>query len=131
MPQSSPPEAPPRPRRRILVWVIALLAIAATVGYYFYQRSTASESGAPTQPSAQGGAGQGGAGRGGAGRQGKGGGGPGGGAQANRPLPVVAEDAKSGDMEVFLNALGSVTPLNVVTVRTRVDPTGSFPCPAT
>jgi multidrug efflux system membrane fusion protein len=104
----------------VLAWVIALLVVAAGIGYFFYNRA-ANEISATAQADAQGG-GQGGAARGGsgAGRQGKGG--PGGaGGQANRPLPVVAEDAKSGDMEVFLNALGSVTPLNVVTVRTRVD----------
>jgi multidrug efflux system membrane fusion protein len=36
-------------------------------------------------------------------------------------VPVVAAATRRGDMPVFLNGLGSVTALNTVTVRTRVD----------
>ncbi|MEO8136682.1 MAG: MdtA/MuxA family multidrug efflux RND transporter periplasmic adaptor subunit, partial [Betaproteobacteria bacterium] len=39
----------------------------------------------------------------------------------NRPLPVVAEVAKTGEMNVFLSALGAVSALNSVTVHSRVD----------
>ena len=38
-----------------------------------------------------------------------------------RALPVVAAAAKVGSIDVYLNALGTVTPRNVVTVRSRVD----------
>ena len=38
-----------------------------------------------------------------------------------RALPVVAEAATTGDMSVYLTGLGTVTALNTVTVRSRVD----------
>jgi len=39
----------------------------------------------------------------------------------SRPVPVVTANARSGDLPVYLTAVGTVTSLNTVTVRSRVD----------
>jgi multidrug efflux system membrane fusion protein len=39
----------------------------------------------------------------------------------NRPLPVSAAPVVKGSLDVYLTALGTATPRNVVTVRSRVD----------
>ena len=44
-----------------------------------------------------------------------------GGGAAARSVPVAAVPAKKGDVGVYLAGLGSVTPNNTVTVRSRVD----------
>jgi multidrug efflux system membrane fusion protein len=48
-------------------------------------------------------------------------GGKGGRQAAPRAIPVVAVPSKTGDLGVYLNGLGTVTALNTVTVRSRVD----------
>src|ERR1700704_6394532 len=44
-----------------------------------------------------------------------------GGFDPNRPTPVVVDVARKSDVNIYLNGLGSVTPLKTVTVRARVD----------
>ncbi|MEP7084046.1 MAG: MdtA/MuxA family multidrug efflux RND transporter periplasmic adaptor subunit [Betaproteobacteria bacterium] len=126
-PGSQPPP-PPRPEhadptspvRSRGWWWIALLIIAAAAGYWIYAKYGANTnvtraSGEVAPGSVASGQGQGAkGGQGGKGAQGGQGGG-------NRALPVIAQEAKKGDMDVFLSALGSVAPQNSVTVRTRVD----------
>ncbi len=41
--------------------------------------------------------------------------------QRKASVPVVAAEAKQSDFNVYVTGLGTVTPLNIVTVRTRVD----------
>jgi membrane fusion protein, multidrug efflux system len=43
------------------------------------------------------------------------------GRKAPRPTPVVAVPARTGDLPIYLRGLGSVSPFNTVTVRSRVD----------
>lgn len=72
---------------------VAVLGIIAA-GAYFYWTRSAEESATAT---------------------------PSGGAPPARVVPVVAVPAKTGDLGVYLTGLGTVTPLNTVTVRSRVD----------
>jgi len=54
------------------------------------------------------------------GQGGRGGGGGRFGFGANGPMPVVAKAAVQGNFDLYLNGLGSVTPLATVTVKTQV-----------
>jgi multidrug efflux system membrane fusion protein len=40
---------------------------------------------------------------------------------AGRPVPVVAEAARRGDMPIYLNGLGTVTPITTDSIHSRVD----------
>jgi multidrug efflux system membrane fusion protein len=107
---SRPPPAGATPRRSrwwIAIVVLGLAAIGAAIWY----ASGKSVSAVPG-PSSAASADRGGKG----GRDGKGGGDP-----ASRVTPVVAMPVRQGTLDVYLYALGTVTPLNAVTVRSRVD----------
>jgi multidrug efflux system membrane fusion protein len=85
----------PETRRRALrgAWVVILVAVLAAAGFavYWLQPSEA------LRPM---------------GRRG---------VDPSRPTPVVAAAAKTGDINIYLSGLGTVTPLKTVTVRSRVD----------
>jgi multidrug efflux system membrane fusion protein len=101
-PDATPSQSPtpaaqtvePPPRGRGWLWAaIALVVVAgAAAAWYFWPQSPAPAAAAPGR-----------------------------GDPAARPLPVVAAPARRGSIDVYLNALGTVTPRNVVTVRPRVD----------
>jgi multidrug efflux system membrane fusion protein len=84
----------PRSRSRRWPWLLAAVALAAAAlaAWYWFGH--------------------------GSGDQGKAGGK---GDAASRPMPVVAAPARKGNIDVYIDALGTVTPANNVVVRTRVD----------
>ena len=88
------------PVRRRWIWASALIVLAAIVagGAYFWWRPAATAPAPGVAPTA--------------------------GARSDpsaRALPVVAATSRKGSIDVYLNALGTVTPRNVVTVKPRVD----------
>src|SRR6516225_570879 len=106
LPEADLPEAGPATAKareaspiRTLLWlVIGALAVA---GFWYYRSthpSSQSSAAAPAygQPGAPG-------------------------APGNVPVPVVVSTTLKGDLPVYLSGLGTVTPLNTVTVRSRVD----------
>jgi len=97
------PVPPGRRHLPFLIVTAVLLGVIAVGGFLYLMRSnqaaeTSSGSSAPA-PKAKG----------------KGGFDP------NRPTPVVVDVARKSDVNIYLNGLGSVTPLKTVTVRSRVD----------
>lgn len=98
---STATSAPPRSRRAVWVWLIVLM-VAAVAVYFIYERlarAPAQTGNATSARKAGPGALKGGAG----------------------PIPVVAATARRGDVDVYINGLGTVTPLRTVTVRSRVE----------
>jgi multidrug efflux system membrane fusion protein len=83
------------------IWVVATVL---AIGGFWYYRSSHSKNAQNTAAPATSGRG--------AGRSA----GPG-----NFTIPVVVASAATGDLPVYLNGLGTVTPLSTVTIRSRVD----------
>jgi multidrug efflux system membrane fusion protein len=121
-PTDRPPATPaadtPIRRRSPWKWVALLAFVLTAAGvFYFYPPKEAAPAsngfGGPGGGGGRGGGGGfGGGGGGGGGRGGRGGGGP---------TPVSMAAVTSGDLHVYLSALGSVTALNTITVKSRVD----------
>ena len=92
---SPAPGGPPAVRRKSRAWVWILLLCLLAGGAYLLSRGSSAAADKDKK-----------------GKDAK---------QAGRPVPVVVAAARQGDMGIFLNGLGSVTALNTVTVRPRVD----------
>ncbi|WP_419686772.1 MdtA/MuxA family multidrug efflux RND transporter periplasmic adaptor subunit [Burkholderia theae] len=108
-PPSKDPAAPAarRPRRTLLVGTIAVVVIGGLLWWHPWNRTPAA--------TAAGSAAQGASSGGGA-RHSRGG--PA--AMANLPQPVSVATATQGEMPIVLSALGTVTPLANVTVKTQL-----------
>jgi multidrug efflux system membrane fusion protein len=95
-------EAPKTPPRKSSggkwIWLVVLVLLGGAA-YYYYPKFKASQSTA-----SQGSAGGGKKGRGGAGA-----------------IPVVAAKVQRGNIGVYVDGLGAVTPIYTVTVKSRVD----------
>ena len=100
-PALPPPPPPERRSARGWLWLI-LIVVLAGAGYYYYDRHKTEAAADAAKKAAEDAKGKG---------KGSGGG----------PTPVVAAPVRKGDLNVHLYALGTVTPLRTVTVRSRVD----------
>jgi multidrug efflux system membrane fusion protein len=111
--------AAPRAKSHALWWVVVIVLGLGVGGYFYFTGKKAGDEGAATA----GGAGatkQGAGGMGGGGMGGKGGG-RGGRFGGGGPVPVSSAAVATGELRVHLTALGSVTALNTITVRSRAD----------
>src|SRR5215831_19399404 len=88
---SQPPALRPKKGRRWLVWLVLL---ALGIGAYVLYGRWQAKQAAAVKPAAPTGGG---------------------------PTPVVVAPARTGEISVFLNGLGSVAPINTVTIKSRVD----------
>lgn len=88
-------------KKPLLIGVLLVLVAGAAGGYFYFTRSTdgATQGASVPAPKAKGR----------------------GGFDPNRPTPVLADVATKKDVNIYLNGLGTVTPLRTVTVRSRVD----------
>jgi multidrug efflux system membrane fusion protein len=111
-----PPESPAaqrsRPRRR-WVWILFVILVAIAVAVWLHRRHTAQAAVAGGGAAASGASGASAAAPGGRGRGG-------GRFASDQPQAVAVAKAVTGEMPVTLNALGTVTPLATVTVRTQI-----------
>ena len=107
-----PGDAAPRRSRTRLVWLaaFALVVIAALLLRHPWSRAANGPASSAGASAAHAGAASGGRMRGG-------------GAFANMPQPVKVASVTKGEMPIVINALGTVTPLATVTVRTQLNGT--------
>jgi len=83
--------ATPRPRRRWAIWAAALFLLCGA-GYLLSQRAPSGQKGSAKK----------------------------GGRQGPAAIPVAVDTVRQGNLGVYINALGTVTPVYTVTVTSRV-----------
>ena len=96
LPAENTPQPPGKPKRG-WIWLIVLILVAV-VAYYFWPKGP-DAAGGTTSAAAAGG------------KKGRGGG----------LAPVVAAKARRGNIGVYVTGLGTVTPINTITIKSRVD----------
>ena len=101
-PPAVPATAPGHPRRKGAIASIVILGLAALGGAIWYAGARPADSAKPVNTDAA------------AGKNARG-------DPASRPSRVLAAPVQKGNLDIYLYALGTVTPLNVVVVRGRVD----------
>lgn len=111
-PPSKDPASPAvrRPRRRLMIGTLAVVVIGGLLWWQPWNRTPAAGSAASGASAGRG------ASSGAGGNRGRGG--PA--AMANVPQPVSVATATQGEMPIVLSALGTVTPLANVTVKTQL-----------
>jgi multidrug efflux system membrane fusion protein len=103
----------PRSSRRWLISLLVLVIVAAVCWHYWPGSAVKTDATAQKSEQANKGAGRsGGAGKTGAPRPGFGG--------STGPVPVRVAPASTGDFPIYYKALGTVTALNTINVRSRV-----------
>ncbi|MCA8301121.1 MdtA/MuxA family multidrug efflux RND transporter periplasmic adaptor subunit [Burkholderia seminalis] len=109
-PPSKDPASPAarRPRRTLMIGTLAVVVIGGLLWWHPWNRTPAAGSAAQTAGASAGGGAGGHRGRGGPA------------AMANVPQPVQVATATEGEMPIVLSALGTVTPLANVTVKTQL-----------
>ncbi|AOJ24399.1 MdtA/MuxA family multidrug efflux RND transporter periplasmic adaptor subunit [Burkholderia seminalis] len=109
-PPSKDPASPAarRPRRTLMIGTLAVVIIGGLLWWHPWNRTPAAGSAAQTAGASAGGGAGGHRGRGGPA------------AMANVPQPVQVATATQGEMPIVLSALGTVTPLANVTVKTQL-----------
>ncbi|MBS0371835.1 MAG: MdtA/MuxA family multidrug efflux RND transporter periplasmic adaptor subunit [Proteobacteria bacterium] len=98
--------------KKKVIWTSIAVLLAATAGTATYYRSgeAAETKKAEAGPRGDGPRGEGPRGKGGRNRD-----------FGNRPVPVQTAASRTGDIDVNVNAIGTVTALNTVTIKPRVD----------
>jgi len=92
-----PPPKPPAPRdehpkkRHTLAWIIAIVVVLG-VAYYFYDQHKKTDEAAQAKAK-----------------------------QVRPAVPIATATARTGDVGVYINALGTVTPVYTATITSRVD----------